>query len=320
MAIYISIALITLGTFLPPLGTAVLQQQLALAPLITFLQFIALGPSFLIFYLFPDGRFVPRWTVYGGAFWLAYSVSWLIFPEFKPPITFFAIQSAFNGVMLFILGLTLTAIYSQFYRYHRVSTPLQRQQTKWVLFGFSIVLFTVVLAGLTSRLVTFTPPSPTSMLFLLVAIPFVMLGLMVPPVAVMFSILKFRLWDIDILVRRTVTYAVLAALLAIVYFACIILFQQVFASVTGQRSEIATVLSTLSIAALFIPLRDRIQDAIDRHFNRKKYNAQRVIENFSRTVRDETDLDNLTGELVKVVQETVQPKSVSLWLKKDSGK
>ena len=94
--------------------------------------------------------------------------------------------------------------------------------------------------------------------------------------------------------------------------------QQVFATLSGQRSEIITVLSTLAIAALFVPLRARVQAAVDRRFYRKKYDAQQVMQKFSQTVRDETDLEKLTGELVHVVQETMQPKSVTVWLKQDS--
>jgi len=133
------------------------------------------------------------------------------------------------------------------------------------------------------------------------------------------AILRSKLFDIDILIRKTVTYTLVVALLAIVYFGSVILLQQIFANLTGQRSEVITVLSTLVIAALFVPLRNRIQDLIDKRFYRKKYDAQKVLQKFSETVRDETDIDKLTAELVNVVQETMQPKSVSVWLKRVDG-
>jgi len=137
-------------------------------------------------------------------------------------------------------------------------------------------------------------------------------------IALGIAILRYRLFDIGIIIRRTVTYAIVVALLLIVYFGSVILLQLVFAQLFPNlaKSEIVTVLSTLAIAALFVPLRNRIQDAIDRRFNRKKYNAQKVLEDFSKTLRDETDIDKLTAELVNVVQETMQPRSVSVWLKK----
>jgi hypothetical protein len=114
-----------------------------------------------------------------------------------------------------------------------------------------------------------------------------------------------------------VTYAIVVTLLLAVYFGSVILLQQFFANITGARSEVITVLSTLAIAALFIPLRNRVQSAIDKRFNRKKYNAQLVLQNFALTVRDETDLEKLSAELLNVVNETMQPKSVSLWLKQE---
>src|SRR4030095_6051982 len=117
------------------------------------------------------------------------------------------------------------------------------------------------------------------------------------------AIFRSRLWEIDILIRRTVTYTLVVGMLAMVYFGIVILLQRVFSLVIG---------------ALSVPLRNRIQSGIDKRFNRKRYDAQKVLEGFARTVRDETDLDKLTSELVNVVQETMQPKSVSVWLKKES--
>ena len=137
-------------------------------------------------------------------------------------------------------------------------------------------------------------------------------------IALGIAILRYRLFDIDIIIRRTLTYTLVTALLVVVFFGSVIVLQQIFAAFTSAgQNDLVTVLSTLAIAALFVPLRNRVQGVIDRRFNRKKYNAQQVLQQFGETVRDETDLDKLTGELVHVVQETMQPRSVSMWLKQD---
>ncbi len=195
----------------------------------------------------------------------------------------------------------------QVYRYRRVSTLGERQQTKWFLFGFGLIVALIpmgIYTGITGRdgfLSDVTDVALWMPLYFGLAI----------------AILRYRLWDIDVIIRKTLVYTALTALLALIYFGGVVLLQRLFGALTGvAQSPLAVVVSTLAIAALFTPLRRRIQDVIDRRFFRKKYDAQRVLAQFALTARDETDLDALTGELARVVQETLQPEGVSVWLRR----
>jgi len=262
----------------------------------------------LWFFIFPDGHFVPRWMRWIYLLVLATQV-WRIF---QPDVY----QRSFPFLIPFIFGGILIA---QVFRYRHASAP-QRQQTKWVVFGIcagaaSLLVFALYyFAVLNSQ-----PPLARAIGVNFWGNFLWMFFVLVLPFSLTLAILRSRLFDIDIIIRKTVTYTLVVALLAIVYFGSVILLQRLFANITGQRSEVITVLSTLVIAALFVPLRNKIQDLIDKRFYRKKYDAQKVLQKFGETVRDETDIDKLTTELVNVVQETMQPKSVSVWLKRGGG-
>jgi hypothetical protein len=202
----------------------------------------------------------------------------------------------------------------QIYRYTRVSNYTQRQQTKWLVFGltgFSALNFLLgLIATVFPRLGA--PDSPVQ----LVSGTLLNYTNMILPLGVGIAILRYRLWDIDVIINRTLVYGTVTAILALVYFGLVISLQSLVRLVTGTISEqpLIIVASTLAIAALFQPLRRRIQRIIDRRFYRRKYNAGRTLAAFSATLRDEVDLDQLKEELVAVVQETMQPAHVSLWL------
>jgi hypothetical protein len=216
-----------------------------------------------------------------------------------------------------ILGLYGTMVFGQLYRYWRVSGPVERQQTKWVAFGLT--------AGFTGALapVLFIVAFPTllragvpNVLYVLTEATVATFSLLLIPLSILIAILRYHLWDIDLIINRTLVYGSLTAALALVYGGSVVVLQGVFRSLTDhQGSDLAVVASTLAIAALFQPLRRSIQTFIDRRFYRTKYDARKTLEAFGARVRDEADLQKLSEALTEVVHETMKPSHVSLWLK-----
>jgi hypothetical protein len=261
----------------------------------------------LLFFLFPDGRFVPRWArVIAIALVSGMLIDVLLLTEdpLEPS------NSLVEGI-LWLVGL-LVGVLTQIYRYRRVSTPTQRQQTKWIMFGMIILLIVSLTWSLLVEL--FPPQSGSVGLALKLGFGIAVLLFMIFPISVVFSILRYRLWDIDIVINRALVYGLLAGTLALLYFGSVVLLQSLFQAFTGQGSTLTSVVSTLMIAALFNPLRRRIQNDIDRRFFRRKYDAEKVLAAFAVTMRDEVDLDRLGDVLVAVVEETMQPEHVSYWL------
>jgi len=306
MALLTSFALLTMGCYLLT-GT---NQTWGSLPGWNILNGVLVTASAMAFigllFLFPDGRFAPRWSwIVTLAAALAIGLTYFASLNYPAAYDF----SYFPFTLFALIGLA-----AQIYRYLRVSTSIQRQQAKWVIVGFGgptlvvIIYFTLILP-VEERIMA---SGWSILLFAGMAVSLAWLF----PIALMIAILRYRLWDIDIVIRRTLQYSVLSGLLALLYFGFVVALQSLLQSAIGNpKSEIVIILSTLALAALFNPLRRRVQDAIDRRFYRKKYDAAKVIAEFAATCRDETDLDKLTARLVEVVQETMQPENTSLWLK-----
>jgi hypothetical protein len=203
----------------------------------------------------------------------------------------------------------------QIYRYRRVSTPVQRQQTKWVVFGLVSAILLLLLAIFAQG---FIPPiGRVGALLYLACDSIAPLAFLLIPSCVTIAILRSQLWDVDVLINRTLVYGTLTILLALIYVGLVIGLGSLVRLFTGQLAQapIVIVASTLAIAALFQPLRHRIQAIIDRRFYRRKYDTAKTLEAFSATLRNKVDLSQLREHLLSVVQETMQPTQVSLWLR-----
>jgi hypothetical protein len=190
---------------------------------------------------------------------------------------------------------------------------VERQQIKWFAYTAAVLAITVFL-----QIITFAVETP--LWFERVGFALNIAFIPAIPIAIGIAILRYRLYDIDLLINRTLVYGSLTLMLALVYFGGVTATQVVFTALTGQEEQpqLTIVVSTLVIAALFTPLRRRIQSFIDRRFYRRKYDARKTLEAFSAQLRDETDLNALSEDLVGVVRETMQPAHVSLWLRPDT--
>ncbi len=270
--------------------------------------FTALG-YFLV--TFPDGRFVPRWSWLLVVLWLVQA----IFNEIPGPYNINSWPPLLNtAVVLLTFGGTLSVL---LYRYVRVFSSSQRQQAKWLLFGFGGVFVLIILYVLIGNLVPGLQ-APDSLYQLASGTLSTVLFTFIP-LSIAMAILRSRLWDIDVLIRRTLVYTTLTVILALIYAGIVFVFGTVLrASLGQQQNPLVIVASTLVIAALFQPLRHGVQQIIDRRFYRRKYDAARTLEAFSATLRNEVDLATLSEHLLAVVQETMPPTHLSLWLRKDA--
>jgi hypothetical protein len=273
------------------------------------LTFLSSALLVLVFLLFPGGQFVPHWTR-----WIL-----VVFLAVQVPLTFFPVAPLLpnNPVSqpgwLVVLGELATVVLVQLYRYRRVSNPLQRQQTKWVVFGITVPITDFVLMNVL-YLIFPVLSSPGS----LYPLAFKVFGTCWPlffPLSFGFAMLRSRLWEIDVLINRTLVYGTLTVILTGVYVGLVIGLQALLRGFISQDNSVAIVLSTLVIATLFQPLRQGIQRSIDRRFYRRKYDTSKTLQSFSVTLRNEMDLDTLREQLLAVVQETMQPAHVLLWIR-----
>ncbi len=276
IALIVALMLVTLGPIIvvadPPAASSWWVPDACL----TFFNGLLLV---LVFLLFPSGHFVPPWMRWTLVVFLVGDLSF-----FLPDTPLLPNVPVSQLGWLVVVGEFSTVAAAQLYRYRRVSSPRERQQTKWVVFGLAVPI------------TVYTLP-----LFL--------------PLSFGFAMLRSRLWEIDVLINRTLLYGTLTVILTGIYVGLVVGLSALLRSIISHDSPVAIVISTVAIYFLFQPLHRRIQQSIDRRFYRRKYDAQKTLAAFSATLRQEVDLDQLREQLLAVVQETMQPAHVSLWLR-----
>jgi hypothetical protein len=304
MAVFVALMFILLGATFGDGDDLVGQQVTGLTGLIELINQGGFGLFPVLFLTFPDGRFVPRWSR-----WLALAILLISLAGLS------AVGVAIPDPLYYLIlpVWALAGPVSQVYRYRRISNPVQRQQIKWIATGS--VLAMTGYAGTAVAGVLAGVPNETGPLAIMAVQIGVYFFIALIPITIAIGVLRYRLWDIDVIVRKTLVYTILTVLLAAVYFGTIIVLQTVFASVTGEQSPVVIVISTLVIAALFSPLRGRVQSVIDRRFFRQKYDADQVLAHFAEHARDEVEVEALERELLAAIQETVRPEQISIWLK-----
>jgi hypothetical protein len=273
----------------------------------------------VFFYLFPDGRFIPGWTRLIATLVIGWGIYFTLYFDNTPFVN--SVSGLTPLGTLITLLILVSVIVAQIYRYMYVSSPVQRQQTKWVVFGFSTAIILSVafsLPGLANpALIT---PGSQMVMYVLALITFGAIFAVIGLLSLTLAILRYRLWDIDRLIRRTLVYSLLSGLLGAIYIGSVIVLHGFVETLTGREDNppAIVVLSTLAIAALFKPFRDRIQGFIDNRFYQRKFNADKILEDFAQTVRDEIDLNLLSSALIDAVQESMHPEQVWLWFKEDA--
>jgi hypothetical protein len=312
--------MVCFGMINSPLTSPLDPLNPAISLALVVLRAIAFTSLILAFLLFPDGNFVPRWARWLAGIWVAYTVLSLVLPVLQ--LRSSLIWETPAQALLFTWNFAwfvLIAVF-QVYRYRSYSTPSQRQQTKWVVFGLGLGTFLNLLFAIPILLSPLgNLPLTTLLAARLVAITAILVVEIFLALTILIAIQRSHLWDIDPIIRRTLVYGALTLLLALVYFALVTLLGSLFSAVSGQRSSAAIVLSTLAVAALFSPLRRRIQNTIDRRFYRTKYDAEKALESFAATIREEVELEQISATLIRLVQETMQPMNVALWLSEAAG-
>ncbi len=281
---------------------------------VTFVEALGIWLSLLCLFLFPIGRFV---TALSRLILLAvtvYALSLLLFTSWLAVMDGATLMDRLLRYTFW--GLMVAGLAAQTYRYRHSYNVVERQQSKWILFGMALfVLEDIGFNLLPLFFPSFLEPGLVRLLYEYIGTTFTQSLLLVFVLFLAIAIFRYRLWDIDLVIRRALIYGPLTALLVLFYFGIVVVLEGMFRVIVGHQSDVAIIISTLAVAALFATLRARVQRGIDRRFFRRKYDASQVLAAFGARMRDEVDLSQLTDELLAVVEETLVPAHISIWLK-----
>jgi hypothetical protein len=301
MALLVALTEVVSGTLF--VSYALLESQTSWRWLAVISNVFGHAVLFLFAALFPNGKFIPRWSRWITVGWIIWS---LLFYTVLHNVPF-----VYN--MLALLSGLACALFAQIYRYRYASSLTQRQQIKWVVLAACLGIVLVIVLDVPNLIFPVTGQTG-SFYRLFVSGPADILAVLLIALSLGLAIFRYRLYDIDIIINRTLVYGSLTVILSLVYFGLVAALQAILRGFIKQDNNVAIVISTLAIAALFQPLRVHIQRIIDRRFYRRKYDATRTLEAFSATLRSEVELNQLREHLLNVVQETMQPAHISLWL------
>src|SRR5215218_6347398 len=293
----------------------------AFAWLTSWVWVFGLGLIVFLDLLFPNGRLPSaRWRWFArftaivllpAAILAALSPGLILSSTLNNPLGIEALPNASKEIEAFMYALVAVGASSMLARLRHAGT-IERQQIKWFAYATAVAISGVILKN------SVYPAVGVTWVWW-VGLVLTTVGVVSSPVAMGIAIFRYRLYQIDILINRTLVYGSLTATLVALYFAVIVVLQSLFVVLIGEKSTLAVVASTLVIAALFTPFRRRIQAVVDRRFYRRKYDARKTLESFSTQLRNETDLKALSDDLVEVVRETMQPAHVSLWLRPETA-
>lgn len=280
---------------------------------------MAMGYGFLLIflYVFPDGRFVPSWTKYVSIAWVAWVVTW----PFVPQLSAIADQLPRGLVFGILTPLYLSGVSAQAYR-RRNTSAVELQQTKWTLFGLSVAVLGFFMTSffnyIAVPMMLHDNGNTTPVLFLIMPL-ISTLTILAVPLTISMSLLRFRLWELDPLIHRTVIYGVATIGLGVVFFLEIVIFQAIFIAIIGQKSDVAIVGSTLIIAMLFRPVRHHAKDMIDRRFYREKVDFEKTFTELSREIRTIIEVPQLSDILLKRVSDLLHISYSAVVLKQPDG-